>query len=93
VRVAPIERGHVGIRGAHDLHRADQSRDGTARVVQEGKITTLHAVAQEVSRLVVAHPVPAGTALREPGQLIDSKALRFGLEQPMSHGSELLLKI
>ncbi|KAG0932841.1 hypothetical protein G6F31_016454 [Rhizopus arrhizus] len=49
---------------------------------EQDAVADLHAIAHEIARLVVAHPVP-GFDL-DLGQVIDGEGVRFGLHQPVA---------
>src|SRR5262249_6349298 len=92
--VLRIERGVIRIGFLHDLSDADDARGLDAAVVEEDLVADFHR-AHKISRLVVAHPVPAGGLLQRFRQIVDRERFRLRFHQPVFHRlySILLRKI
>ncbi|MCY1548934.1 hypothetical protein D9M68_850770 [compost metagenome] len=69
-----VQRRRVGVGGVADAGDTGDARLGAAGVVKEQLFADLHA-AQEIARLVIAYPVPAGLA--EALQVVDGELVGF----------------
>ena len=69
-----------------DFHHTRNGRIFAA-VVEEAQIAFFHVVTHEITGLIVAHAVPAGSLIRRGGQIRDGVTVRFAFEQPVAHES------
>src|SRR4030065_309522 len=82
-RVMPLSAGFC-LSTAREMGRLNSRSRFTSTI---GQIAFLHAVTQEVARLVVAHPVPVLGAFRFRLEVIKTEAVRLGFHQPVVHAS------
>ena len=87
VLVAGLPGVVVGVAGAADRGEAGDPRRVGVRRVEQDAVAHLHHVAQEVARLEVADPFPAGPPVA--GEVVDRVGGRLALHQPVASGHRM----
>src|SRR5262245_59088318 len=82
--VLRVERSVIGIGLLQDFGDADDAGGLDAAVIEEDLVADLH-LPHKISRLVVAHAVPAGGLLRRLRQVVNRESLRLRFHQPVFH--------
>ncbi|MNT45934.1 hypothetical protein D3C72_1825500 [compost metagenome] len=78
-----VQRSGVGVGCGADAGDAGNARLRAAGVVEKEQVTDRHG-AQEITRLVVAHAIPARFA--KARQVLDREFVGLGFHQPVGHG-------
>jgi hypothetical protein len=55
-------------------------------MIKQGQVADPHAVAHEITRLVIAHAEPGHHVPGRGQHIVDTHFVRFGLHQPIGHG-------
>ncbi len=85
VRALAVELGYIRMGRFGHPYDAGNSGFCATGVVKERAVAEFHAVAHEITRLIIAHAPPGGGLPRRGREVIDAEYLRLGFHQPVIH--------